>query len=88
MNSETLGQLVRKTWIAWAKEQPNPKPSWLVEWDALPESDKEVDRRIGQAIYSLAIADAESVPQDMRGEGENDLRCVAARIRGLKDEAA
>ena len=40
------GKLVRNTWIAWAKEQPNPKPSWLVPWEELSEPDKEVDRRI------------------------------------------
>ncbi len=52
---ETLGRLVRQNWIAWAKEQPSPKPSWLVEWDELAEPDKEVDRRIGEAvmIYTL-----------------------------------
>lgn len=86
MNPETLGKVVRATWVAWAKEQPNPKPSWLVEWDALPEPDKEVDRRIGRAIYAAAIEDAEAVVQDMRGEGESDLRSVAARIRFLIKE--
>lgn len=47
---ERLGQLVRDTWIKWAKEQPNPKPSWLVPWEELSEPDREVDRRIGEAI--------------------------------------
>lgn len=81
---ERIGKLVRDTWIAWAKEQPNPKQSWLVEWDNLPEPDKDVDIRIAVAIWNDAIDAAESVPQEMRGEGENDLRSVAARIRGLK----
>ena len=26
---EALGRLVRETWVAWAKVQPDPKPSWL-----------------------------------------------------------
>lgn len=50
LDRETLGKIVRTTWIEWAKEQPNPKASWLVEWDKLSEPDQEVDRRIGEAI--------------------------------------
>lgn len=48
---EVLGKIVRAEWIAWAKEQPCPKPSWLVEWDSLGEPDKEVDRRIGERLF-------------------------------------
>lgn len=44
---ETVGRIVRKVWIAWAHEQPSPKPSWLVPWEGLSEHDREVDRRIG-----------------------------------------
>jgi hypothetical protein len=44
---DMLGRLVREEWIKWAKEQPNPKPSWLVPWEELSEPDREVDRRIG-----------------------------------------
>ena len=47
---EQLGRLVRETWVAWAKEQPTAKPSWLVPWEELQEPDKEVDRRIGEAV--------------------------------------
>jgi hypothetical protein len=47
---EAMGRLVRKVWIEWAREQPNPKPSWLVEWEGLSEPDKEVDCRIGEAV--------------------------------------
>jgi plasmid maintenance system antidote protein VapI len=45
-NREDGGRLVRSAWIRWARRQPDPKPSWLVEWDALPEADKEADRCI------------------------------------------
>lgn len=48
---ERLGKLVREVWMAWAKEQPNPKPSWLVPWEGLSEPDKEVDRRIGERLW-------------------------------------
>lgn len=49
---ERLGRIVREVWIAWAKEQPNPKASWLVPWEGLSEPDKEVDRRIGDRLFS------------------------------------
>ena len=49
---ENLGRIVREVWITWAKEQPNPKPSWLVPYDQLGETDKEVDRRIGERLYA------------------------------------
>lgn len=57
---ETLGRLVRETWVAWAQEQPEPKDSWLLEWDDLPEDDpqREVDMRIGSAVAAQAVADA------------------------------
>jgi hypothetical protein len=47
---EQLGMRVREVWIEWAKEQPAPKPSWLVPWEGLSEPDKEVDRRIGERL--------------------------------------
>ena len=55
------GKLVRDTWITWAKEQPNPKPSWLIEWEDLNEPDKEVDRRIYDAISSLSAQRESSI---------------------------
>ncbi len=50
LDRDYLGRLVRGVWIAWAREQPNPKDSWLVPWEGLAESDKEVDRRIGERL--------------------------------------
>lgn len=46
-----LGKLVRQYWVEWASMQPNPKPSWLVEWDELDEASKEADRMIGNGLY-------------------------------------
>lgn len=56
MDREALGRRVREVWIAWAKEQPNPKPSWLVPWEGLSELDREVDRRIGETIACETVA--------------------------------
>jgi hypothetical protein len=47
------GRLVREVWIEWAREQPNPKPSWLVPWEGLSESDREVDRRIAERLMQF-----------------------------------
>jgi hypothetical protein len=48
---EERGRRVREVWIEWARDQPNPKPSWLVPYDDLSETDKEADRRIGSALW-------------------------------------
>lgn len=47
---DVLGRLVRDAWVKWARSQPNPKASWLVPYDDLPEADKEADRQIGEAL--------------------------------------
>ena len=52
---EFYGQLVRMAWIEWAKEQPDPKPSWLVPWAELSEPDREADRRIGETVRKASI---------------------------------
>jgi hypothetical protein len=64
---EALGRAVREEWMAWAQEQPSPKPSWLVPWDELAEPDREVDRRIGERLYGLGRAEA--VADERRGIG-------------------
>lgn len=53
---ESLGQMVRHVWVEWASEQESPKPSWLVSWEGLSEPDREVDRRIGEALYLAGYA--------------------------------
>ena len=58
LDRDSLGQMVREVWVAWANEQATPKPTWLVGWDDLPEPDREVDRRIGEALWLRGVADA------------------------------
>ncbi len=53
---EHLGKMVRRAWIDWAETQPEPKASWLVEWDGLSEPDKEVDRQIGETLFNYATS--------------------------------
>ncbi len=49
------GRRVREVWVVWAKEQPDCKPSWLVGGDDLDEGQREVDRRIGAALWGDGI---------------------------------
>jgi hypothetical protein len=52
MNRDDLGRIVREAWCRWACAQPDPKPSWLVPWESLPESDREADRLIAEAVLA------------------------------------
>jgi hypothetical protein len=65
--------MVRDEWIAWAKEQPNAKPSWLVPWEGLSETDKEVDRRIGERLHREALAAHGPWPELTPPENDMDL---------------
>ncbi len=56
---EWLGRVVRAAWVKWAREQPDPKPHWLLPWEALDEPGREVDRRIGETIWGLAKSEYE-----------------------------
>jgi hypothetical protein len=58
VDREALGRLVRDVWIAWAREQPDVDAhrSWLVGWGDLPERDREVDRRIAEAVVDAVRA--------------------------------
>jgi hypothetical protein len=51
---EDLGRLVRHVWVEWAREQDNPKPSWLLSWEDLDDGQREVDMRIGEALVKAA----------------------------------
>jgi hypothetical protein len=52
---ETLGRIVRQSWVKWAVTQPAPKPSWLVPYNELSEADKEADRQIGEAVACVML---------------------------------
>jgi hypothetical protein len=49
---EALGRIVREAWVEWAREQPDPKPHWLVGWDDLDAGQREVDVRIARAVLA------------------------------------
>jgi hypothetical protein len=49
---ELVGRLVRQVWVEWAREQSDPKSSWLLPWEALDDGQREVDMRIGEALFA------------------------------------
>lgn len=63
---EELGRHVRKIWIDWARQQPSPKPSWLLSWEELSEPDREVDRRIGTELYEMGAWEQGGADTDAR----------------------
>jgi hypothetical protein len=65
---EDLGRLVRQTWVDWAREQPDPKPSWLMPWEDLDDGQREVDMRIGEAVATAAQYDRLGVAEPERAE--------------------
>lgn len=67
---EAVGAFVRQVWVEWAREQPNPKPSWLTPWEELDAGQREVDMRIGAALFEAGKKAAMSVVVD------SDLRDV------------
>ncbi len=73
-NREILGKMVRHVWVQWAKEQPAPKASWLMPWESLTEPDKEVDRRIGEALVNFANASYRTIINNQ----EHELRRLRA----------
>lgn len=87
-DDESLGRFVREIWIEWAQEQPNPKPSWLVPWEGLSEPDKEVDRRIGRALFRMGRTAARSERDEVNGPkcipcGDTGVVMTARVVGGL-----
>lgn len=76
---ELGGKLVRDLWIEWAREQPNPKPSWLIPWSELPEPDKEADRQIYEGITKPLVAETKFL--------KRSLASSRARIEVLEEES-
>jgi uncharacterized membrane protein YccC len=73
---EPLGRLVRQTWVRWASEQRRPKRSWLVGWDQLDAGQREVDMRIGDAVYQRALARVMGDLPQLRAERDELVRRI------------
>lgn len=57
MDRETLGREVRRVWIEFCREIGDDKPSHLASWEDMTEPEREVDRRIGEAIARMALTE-------------------------------
>jgi len=76
---EAVGRKVRETWVVWASKQVAPKPSWLLPWEALDEPSREVDRQIGEALYTWGMRDAwELADRNIEETVSEKLRAVLA----------
>ena len=59
MNREKLGKLVRQIWINYCRDTGDTKPNHLATWDEISESDREVDRQIGEQLYQTGYRDGQ-----------------------------
>lgn len=58
MTREEIGRLVRQVWVDYCKETGRiEKPSHVVPWEDLDDWDREIDRRIGEALYKAGRTD-------------------------------
>lgn len=87
---DQLGRQVREVWMEWAREQPSPKPSWLVPWEDLREPDREVDRRIGEALYlrgqDAAVERVAELTRERDGL-QQQVRHLCERLDRIRDAA-
>jgi hypothetical protein len=80
IDRERLGRVVRVAWVAWAREQDNPKASWLEPWEQLSSPMKEVDRRIGEAV-AKHLGSVPCAFGDVEKKDESALRSTIAFAR-------
>jgi hypothetical protein len=95
------GRLVRRNFVRWAREQRNPKPSWLLKWDEIDDDQREVDMRIGEAVAaaerqrirmaSRAQHVAQELSNALTGHGstkvDNDLAAASEETIALLESA-
>lgn len=67
---EPFGRRLREIWVKWASEQPDPKSSWLLPWDELDDGQKEVDMRMGAALWNWGFAACMNAMEASLGELE------------------
>ena len=56
LDREELGKLVRETWIKYRVSIGDKKLTHLIKWEFLTENEREVDRKIGEAIQNKVIS--------------------------------
>lgn len=78
---DPLGRMVREVRLIWAHLQPDPKASWLRSWEELSPPEREVDRMIGDALWTPAFV----AGQASRNGVEQDLREALVLLREWVD---
>lgn len=85
---ELLGRWVRQVWVRWASEQDDPKPSWLLGWVELDDGQREVDMRIGEALFEAGRAFAVSGRPSPAVGGANEAVLAWSRAEQRDIESA
>ena len=53
---ESLGRMVSDIWNEWLKNQhPDIAPQDILPWEELPDSEKELNMLIGEALYNAGF---------------------------------
>jgi hypothetical protein len=55
---DRLGRVAHEALVRWAATQPDPNPWWAVPYEDLPESSKEADRIVGEAVVAFMTQQA------------------------------
>jgi hypothetical protein len=74
---ERIGRVVREIWIDWAREQPSPKPTWLLPWEDLTDTYREAGCRIGEQLFSMGLMAGRAV-------GEEEVEALRKRVAELE----
>lgn len=61
------------------------KASWLVPWDQLSEEQRDVDRRIGEAVGVYTLALAATLPTRFSHDSFLRMHAVLATLRGKQE---
>lgn len=90
MDREQLGRLVRQVWTAYCLETGDLKPSHVALWEEITEWDREVDRRIGEAVAGAVLRrERDAIAAELeRGVRSRTLRSECLSNPRRKDEEA
>lgn len=70
---DELGKIVRDEWVKFARQDPKSPPHHLLPFEELDEKNKEVDRRIGEAVVRAVIAKLRT--SDIAESDPHEIHC-------------
>jgi hypothetical protein len=86
VSDDNLGRAVRQEWVAFARTLEAPKAHWLEPYEALSDDMKEVDRRIGRALFNAGQVSRNGEVAELKRQFE-DLKTSRYREVGLLRQA-